>query len=424
MKIIAFVNLRKTSGLFTASIASLMALSIQPAFAIAFKFEKLVDNQTTMPGDGRSFTGFDQASISGSSVVFRGTVGRSGDPSYREGIYLLRDRALSKIVDLNTKSPSPGFSFSGFTSPILSGNVVAFLAVNPERSISLYRQVPDKPLQIVADPYTRPANNNPYFWRFGATRKSPQPAPIHMDGNVLVFEGGTYGAVNGQVRSLAYAQSGLPTISPRVSANRIVSVAGKQQIRLTVSNGITPETGLSRVIAAHGMRLPDGSHLKDFGKLRGALEPVPVISSRVILFYAQTDRESGGLYTHTDTRQGGRLEQVLTLGETLPQLGPIKQVSSLAVSGVNLGFGVRSDNVLTAIGMRVGGQRLKVVHIGDAIEGKRVVSIAPLGTQFLSGRTMVMILRFADGMQGIYRSTAIPETPEEAMEMEKGQERE
>ncbi len=431
--------------IITASIVSGFVLAISnPALAIQFRFIKLADTQTVMPGDGRPFTHFDSASISGTSVVFRGTIGQPGDPTYREGIYLLRDRRLTKIVDRNTPSPTPNFKFNTFLSPILSGNNVAFLSSSTSQSpasanlatgsftidtLALYTLFDGKPLTAIADPYTRPANNNPYFWQFGTTTRNRfTPPPIHMDGTSIVFEGG-YGYFKGNLKAVSYRGS-----SPRISVNRVVTIfpstpsdrpslpSDGGRIQLTIGRN-TPTTIIDATT-----QLPNGKYVRDVGyrlisysTVRGVptypISP-PVISANTVFFFANDTDGQGGLYTRDDRR----IREIIRQGAVIPDFGSVNQFGPLAISGINQAFSLREGAIQTAIAMRTGGQILKVAKIGDSIDGKKITRILPLGTQFLSGRTLVFIANFSDASTGIYRAEAFPETVEESIALERDRE--
>ena len=415
--------------LLSVSFLSALSLTIaNPALAIQFQFVKLVDTQTVMPSEGRPFTGFDSASISGSSVVFRGTIGQPTERRYREGIYLLRDRALSKVVDLRTRTPR--FRFAQFASPMLSGNNVAFIGINSTRSMSLYTQVEGKPLTSIVNATTAPANNNPFFWRFGTSVRSRMtPSMIHMDGPNIVFDGG-YGYFGGQVQRVTY-----DGISPRINGTRIVTfipptafngtgqpTTDRGRIQLTVGSS-APAT-----IVDNTTLLPHGKLVSDFG---GGLSsgfgsgvrrqpniPTPIVNANTVFFFANDSDGEGGLYTRRDTG----LRTIIRQGTVVPDIGPVQSFGGIGISGINQAFSIREGRTQTALVMRTGGQILKVFKLGDSIDGKQIAAFNPLGTQFLSGRSIVFIVRFTDGSSGIYRAQATPENAAEAIAMARDRE--
>jgi hypothetical protein len=423
-----------TLKLLISAITAVIPIAIvNPALAIQIRFVELVNTQTVMPDDDRPFTAFDSASISGSSVVFRGTsgqrsLGQLGQPTegtYREGIYLLRDRTLTKIIDL--KTPTPGFPFQKFASPILSGNNVAFLAISPARTMSLYTQFDRKPLTAIISPDTPSANNNPYFWKFGTTARSRfTPPPIHMDGTSIVFEGpyGPYNYRNGELR-----EGFIGGKSPRISSNRIITILpGLPSIGPSLvptesgSIQLAIDTDPATTIIDGTTRLPHGALVRDLGYLKtNRISPPsipPVISANTLFFFANDTNGQAGLYTRDDRR----IREILRQGTVIPDLGPVEQFGPIAISGINQAFAIRQNDITIAIALRTGGQILKVVKLGDPIDGKILASLQPLGTQFLSGRTLVFIARFTDGTRSIYRAEAFPENVAEAEAMARDRE--
>ena len=411
--------------LLSVSLLSAISLTIaNPALAIQFQLTKLVDTQTLMPDEGRPFTAFDSASISGSSVVFRGTIGSPTNRRYREGIYLIRDRALSKIVDLRTRTPR--FRFAQFASPMLSGNNVAFIGISATRSMALYTQFEGKPLTSIVNSTIVPANNDPFFWRFGTSgSRRLMPAPIHMDGPNIVFEGG-YGYFGGKVQRVTY-----DGISPRINGTRVVTFIppttiddnaqpsiDRGRIQLTIG-GAAPAT-----IVDNTTMLPHGKLVRDFGGGFGSgvqrlpIAPTPIVNANTVFFFANDSDGEGGLYTYRSTG----LRTIIRQGTVVPDIGPVQSFGGIGTSGINQAFSVRKGRTQTALVMRTGGQILKVFKLGDSIDGKPIATFNPLGTQFLSGRSIVFIVRFTDGSSGIYRATAIPENAAEAMAMSRDRE--
>ena len=398
---------------------SAISLAIaNPALAIRFQVTKLADTETIMPGEERPFTAFDSASISGSSVVFQGTIGKPTERRYREGIYLLRDRALSKIVDLKTRTPR--FRFAQFASPMLSGNNVAFIGIDPMRSFALYTQFEGKPLTSIVNATTPPANNNPFFWRFGASVRSRMtPAPIHMDGQNIVFEG-RYGYLGGKVQRVTY-----DGIGPRINGSRIVTFIPPRPINARGQSSIdrgriqlTIGSAAPTTIVDETTLLPHGKRVSDFGFRRQPNSSTPVINANTVLFFANDSDGEGGLYTRRDAG----LRTIIRQGTVVPDIGPVQNFGSIGISGINQAFSVREGRTQTALVMRTGGQILKVFKLGDSIDGKTIASFNPLGTQFLSGRSIVFVARFTDGSSGLYRAQAFPENAAEAVAMSRDRE--
>ena len=411
--------------LLSVSFLSAISLTIaNPALAIQFQFTKLVDTQTLMPDEGRPFTAFDSASISGSSVVFRGTIGRPISRRYREGVYLIRDRALSKIVDLRTRTPR--FRFEQFASPILSGNNVAFIGINSMRSMALYTQFEGKPLTAIVNSTTAPANNNSFFWQFGALgSRQLMPAPIHMDGPNIVFEGG-YGYFGGKVQRVTY-----DGISPRINGTRVVtfipSTAIDDREQPSIDRGriqLTIGSAAPATIVDNTTMLPHGKLVSNFGGNFGSsarrlpIAPTPIVNANTVFFFANDSEGEGGLYTQRSTG----LRTIIRQGTVVPDIGPVQSFGGIGISGINQAFSVRKGRTQTALVMRTGGQILKVFKLGDSIDGKKIATFNPLGTQFLSGRSIVFIVRFTDGSSGIYRTTATPENTAEAVAMARDRE--
>ena len=407
--------------LLSVSLLSAISLTIaNPALAIQFQFTKLVDTQTLMPDEERPFTAFDSASISGSSVVFRGTIGSPTNRRYREGIYLIRDRALSKIVDLRTRTPR--FRFAQFASPTLSGNNVAFIGLNATRSMALYTQFEGKPLTPIVNSTTVPANNNPFFWRFNASgSRLLTPAPIHMDGPNIVFEGG-YGYFGGKVQRVTY-----DGISPRINATRVVTfippTAIDDNAQPSIDRGriqLTIGSAAPVTIVDNTTMLPHGKRVRGFGSgvRRLPIAPIPIVNANTVFFFANDSDGEGGLYTYRSTG----LRTIIRQGTVVPDIGPVQSFGSIGISGINQAFSIRKGRTQTALVMRTGGQILKVFKLGDSIDGKPIATFNPLGTQFLSGRSIVFTVQFTDGSSGIYRATAIPENAAEAVAMARDRE--
>ncbi len=447
-------KLLSTSSIATLTLTGLAVASVMtPAAATQYRFTKVVDSNSNIPGTTTKFFSLGEASISGNSVAFIDGSGR--------GVYLYSNGQLRTIADKSKTAPNPKpgqDAFFNFKRPVISGQNVAFVGISwagrPEVSPAIsgvYATFNGGPLVAIAD-WNSPFTTTGYkYWNFGGY--SEEKSEIDIKGSQVILANGTEYDINPENpdylkkprKTFLYKDSQLKEIppiggsfgfAPTLDGDRILRIepfrysATNALIsggRLTLTQGNEPP----KTIVDSNTKLPDNTTIAGLG-FSWTQDPTyaffsspkfpPALSGNTV-FFAATKKPSsqGGLYTYNlQTKAIARIvEQGNQLDDRKTILGSFGDVA--VSSNSNLAFRAQAvqvgespnnssvEDTLNGIVARSNGKLSLVMRAGDRIDGKTVKRLKRLGKKFLSGNKVVFTVTFTDNSEGIYIAQPIAE---------------
>ena len=425
-----------------------------PAKATQYKFTKIIDKNSNIPGTSQKFTEFSDASISGNSIVFVGGV--------YSGIYLYNNGKLRTVADTSQFPPNAypnQDKFRQFYRPVISGQNIAFVGVSratPAQSSppvsGVYATFNGGPLVTIADWNTPFRTTTGYkYWNFG----SPGKPEISISGSQIVLANGTKYEVDPTNpdylkkprKTFLYKDSKLKEFqpiggsfgfAPVIDGDRILRIEPlryKDGNPLTIIDGgrITLTTGNEppKSILDTNTKLPGNTEIASFGFSWTENPPIsyfpspefpPALSGNTVFFSASKKPSGqGGLYTYN--LKSKAIVRIIEQGNQLDDLKTIiGSFGDVAVSGSNLAFRAQAvqagespntsntENTLNGIVTRNNGKLSLVMRAGDRIDGKVVKRLKQLGKNFLSGKKVVFTVIFTDDSEAIYLAQPIAET--------------
>ena len=305
----------------------------------------LVDTGAAIPDGVGNFTGFSPVSLDGMDVAFAGGGDNQG------GIYTVIGGVISKIVDLNTPIPDGTGTFAHLDQPTLDVGAVAFVGSGPLNQFGIYLAEGGS-LTTVADTNTLIPDGTGDFEGISSTHASLDGGQVAFAGHDTANRGGIYVSAAGTITKIA--------------------------------DGNTP--------------VPGGVGTFD------RFEP-PVIDEGVIAFKGSSASNQPGIYL----AGGGTLTEIIT------DVGPNGQLSipSVDAEKVAFEFEAHDNSAPHGIYTNLGGVVTKVIDVTDTLDGKpfnpnSTISFS-IGSDGLSGNQLAFRAVFADGSQGIFLATLVPE---------------
>lgn len=398
-------------GRAIASIAlglSVCLLVSSKAEASTFKFQKVVDTNTSIPGGTGKFTNFSPfvpPSLDRGSVAFSG----SGSNS-QSGIYGKVDNTLKVFANTSTRISNATGNFSSFGTPSLDQKDVAFLGIGANFFVQqgIYTNIGDK-LNVVADYNTAIPGGTGNFTEFNR-RGSVYVDPCLDAGNVA-FRG--YGGGSSEQAGI-YTNTGGKL---NVVANTSTSIPNGTGKFAEFSDFVIDQISVAFIATGSSFPLQEGIYTSIGGKLKMVADtntPIPGGQgnfSRFTNYFASSEQtriafDSGsvafngfgsnnqqGIYTNI----GGSLQVVADRNTFIPGgTGKFTSFSTPSLDKGNVAF-VGNGGIYTTLG----GSLKKVIAANDSLNGKIVSSVA-IGRKALSENQIAFFTQFTDGSRGIY----------------------
>jgi hypothetical protein len=268
------------------------------------------------------------------------------------------------VADENTPIPEGSENFSDFGStPSISGKNVAFFGFVRSGREGIYKEIIEKfgkrKLRVVADTDTLIPDGSGKFILFG----SPS-----ISGENVAFRG-------------------IGDESQRGIYKEIAENFGKRTLKL-VADKNTP--------------IPEGS-----GNFTLSFSGISISGKNVAFRERATPSDQAGIYKEVSTFFGTDLRVVADTTTPIPDgSGNFADFGSTSsISGKSVAFDGRNDSGQRGIYTDIGGELIKVIAIGDELDGLTVTSVASIGTNGLSGNRIVFRVEFMDESRAIYVAT-------------------
>jgi hypothetical protein len=378
-----------------------------------FSFRKVADTDTPIPGAAGNFAGgFYFPALDNGRVAFFG----AGDDL--EGFYADASGELTRVADSTTMLPGNSGELGFDLEPALDNGQIAFQAFGNVDGVYLYR---DGAISVVADDNTLVPGTSARFDSFGFLDR-----PV-MHNGLLVFLGdasepdlrsGAYSFADGTLSTIADTDTPVPgqmrnfeffEFSEPAIHDGAVAFVGNQ----FEEPGIyLAQSGSLQVVADTTTALPDdpAKSFFDFGSPYGGLD----MDHTTIAFVSD-----GGIYRFD--RQSGVIRTVADTSALVPDgegelFDGFFETVSVSEGRVAFGygdllggpFGPAPDPPFFGVYVELDDALQKVIAVDDALDGK-IVERAWMGTQGFRGDEIAVWVEFADGTEGVYVATLVPE---------------
>ncbi len=390
--------------------------------------EFVADTQTAIPGGVGTFTDFPSGpGLSGNNLAFYG-LGAGG----QQGLYLTTLGSMqtpSLIANLDTPIPGGTGSFLSFDAEagiiIVSGHTAVFAGSGSGGQHGLYGAVFAPPL--VGDPF-RIADTATAIPE-GTGNFTEFPYVPGLSGNTAVFTGkgadgqhGIYGAVFappqvGDPFRLADTATAIPEgagnfmefpSSPGISGSNAVFAGNGADGQQGIYGAVfaPPLVGDPFRIADTTTAIPEGTgNFTDFGAEAGII----IVSGNTAVFGGSGVGGQQGIYAAVlAPPQVGPPSRIADTATAIPEgTGNFTSFGEASVSETDvvfLGYGAGGQ---TGIYDLTGGQLLKVVAVGEAINGKTIIGLS-FSRGGVFGDPVAFQATFEDGSQGVYRMAMVP----------------
>ena len=323
--------------------------------------DAIATTSIAIPGGGGNFLTFAPLplGLSGGVYTFRG----KGSSPTTDGIYSNASGSLAAVVSIGMANPTGG-TFTNIAGGAVSGTTVTFIGTS----------VPNGPPTAV---YTRTGGGSilPIV-----TTSSTMPGGAGNFANFADPSGNTY--------------------TPNISGPNVVfggRNASGSSFGLFMTNGF----GVTAV-ATNATAIPNGTD--NFT----ALSPVPAISGSNVAFQAFGANGQQGVYRSV----GGVLSRVADRNTPVPGAPGTTFDSFLfmdvAISGDRVAFRGHGTGGTDGIYTDLTGTLMKVIAVGDTLDGK-TVSVMDISQFAFDGNRIAVVAGFTNGSTGVYTFTPVPE---------------
>lgn len=390
--------------------------------------EQAAGTQTAIPGGTGNFTDFPSGpGLSGNNLAFYG-LGAGG----QQGLYLTTLGSMqtpSLIANLDTPIPGGTGSFLSFGAEagiiIVSGNTAVFAGSGSGGQRGLYGAV-FAPPQVgdpfrLADTATAIPEGTGNFTEF--------PYAPGLDGSSAVFTGqgadgqqGVYGAVFapplvGPPLRIADTATAIPggsgaftdfPSSPGISGPTAVFAGNGADGQQGVYGAVfaPPEVGDPFRIADTTTAIPEGTgNFTNFGAEAGII----IVSGNTAIFGGSGVGGQQGIYSAVlAPPQVGPPSRIADTTTAIPGgAGQFTSFGEASASETDVAFLGHGAGGQTGIYDLTGGQLLKVVAVGEAINGKAIIGLS-FSRGGVFGDPVAFQATFEDGSQGVYRMAMVP----------------
>jgi hypothetical protein len=357
-------------------------------------FTKVADTDTPVPAGVNPFGSFGPPSVSGSRVAFTAV-----DSAGSAGVYTWQGGVFHVVADATTSIPGSAETFTTFGPPSIVGQRVAFVGTGALRQQGVYEANAQGTLSVVADGNTPIPGGTLNFRSFGLHPSS--------SGGQVAFVGsrgrqrGIYVETGGALDVIADTNQPVPGTTENFISFGDPSATGG---RVAFAGRGTTQQGLYIVSGSHLSVVADTSTAIPGGSGTFAFFGDPALSGGNLAVLGEDSSFTPGIY-----RTRGRfLELVADTNTLLPDGSDVfSSFDDPAFSGDVVAFHGFSGSG-EGIYIREGGVLSKVIDTNDLLDGKTPVGFA-LFRDGLSGSTLAFDVRFNDGSEGLYVTTAIPE---------------
>lgn len=383
------------------------------ARAHSWKFTRLVDSRTPIPGGTGTFTYLQAPSFDGRNVAFRGARA-VGAEAPQDGIYS-DVGGLHAVANLNAPVPGGTGTFTAFgTFPTIDrGEVVFYGCGDPNGCLATGSEgiYSDRGgLHAVADTRTPAPGGTGHFRGFGTS--SVRNGQITFVGRGPGTRSGVYTNIGG-LQVVADTQTPIPSGAGTFTSFGSSSIAADHVafdgLASGPGSGIYTDIGGLTVVADQSTPVPGGTSL--FQSMHS-----PSFDGEHVAFWGCGPRpgdlscgfpwaegiysDVGGLHVvaDTDTPVPEGSGTFSWFGGPSIDAGNVAFVGALPAGGIGLYLHTHATLTLE-----------KVLGPGDLLDGKTVVACT-LGEGGLRGPSLALIVTFSDGTHAIYRADRIDAT--------------
>ncbi|MDM9384259.1 PEP-CTERM sorting domain-containing protein [Chlorogloeopsis sp. ULAP01] len=419
--------------LLTASIVlsqSINLLSIQKVNAADFKFTKIADKNTPIPGGIGNFQSFGSPSLSGHNIAFQGYNFDNYDRIKNQGIYISTGLSggLTKIADKDTLIPGGIGNFRTFGSQSISGNNIVFEGYGYYH----YGNVDQQGIYVttpINSALTNFVDKNTLIPDFTSKKYVRNPS---ISGSNIAFtigeadetgyaeKRGIYANTgeNGALIKIAGTNTPIPDSisnfdlvdSASISGSNIAFWGGALSSDIVDHQGIYASTGENRaLIKIADTNTPIPGSVGNFTYVES-----PRISGRNIVFSGVSDADQQGIYANMG--ENGALLKIADTNTPIPDSNSnFHYFEGISISGSNIAFaGILEDNYYEAyremgVYLYADGVLSKVISSTDTlIPGKTIRNIY-MSNQGLDGESLAFLAAFNDNSIAIFRADRIYE---------------
>ena len=381
--------------------------------------ELAADGSMAIPGGTGNFTGLPLApGLSGSNLVFYGA-GASG----QEGIYSTTrglSQAPTRIADLNTAIPNGAGNFLSFGTEagiIIVGGDILFSAggAGSQQGIYLSSHATPGALVRIADTATAIPGGVGTFTGF-QNGLGFSGSGVAFAGNGSGGQQGIYGAsvaIIGPPFKVADTTTAIPSgtgnftgfpSGPALSGSEAAFIgngSGAQQGLYTVAVLAPPQVGTPLRIADTATPIPGGTGtFTSFGSDQA--HPIdPAISGDRLAFVGSGSGGQQGIYGASVAVVGPPYKVADTTTPIPGGSGNFASFGAVSVSATDLAFLGHGAGIQTGIYDMTGGQLLRVISVGETIQGKTIAGLN-FSRGGLFGDPIAFQATFSDGSQGVY----------------------
>jgi hypothetical protein len=419
--------------LFTASIVlsqSINLLSIENVDAASFKFTKIADKNTPIPGGVGSFQSFGSPSISGNNIAFQSYNFDNYGRLKHQGIYVSTglNGALTKIADKNTLIPGGIGNFRTFGSQSISGNNMAFEGYGYYH----YANVDQQGIYVttpINGALTKFVDKNTLIPDF--TNKKYVGSPSISGSNIAFTIGeadetgytekrGIYANTgeNGALIKIVGTNTPIPdSVSsfdlvglPSISDSNIAFWGGTWNSDVIDYQGIYANTGENGgLIKIADTNTPIPGSVGNFTYVES-----PRISGRNIVFSGVSNADQQGIYANMG--ENGALLNIADTNTPIPDSDSnFHYFEGISISGNNIAFaGIIEDNYYEAyreigVYLYADGVLSKVISSTDTLVPGKTIRNIYMSNQGLDGESLAFLAAFNDNSVAIFRADRISE---------------
>lgn len=382
-----------------AVLAVLFGLFGHASADVTISFTRVVDTDDSIPGTNKAFFTLAAPALDGREVAFYGSASL-GDPT---GIYLASNSAISTIVDTDTQIPGApsGVDFVGFSHPSLSDGQVAFTGATAISGYTFEGVVlhDGSSLSVIAKNGTPvPDMTGEYFIYFFT---------CSLQGDDIGFHSGTTAgwgvfSTDGGLHTVADESTLIPGTNmpfdwfypnPTFSHGSVAFSGANSSVEGVYSEALGLHT-----VADTSTSIPGGT-----GTFTSFADS-PVIRNDHVVFFAQGGSGQFGLYLGN-----GTLSLIADDSTAIPDgsgtftgFGSVYEPASLNECG-SVAFRATGDSGQIGIYTTIGGQLIKLVDIGDTLDGDSITNLE-IAREAVDGNRIAFVATFSGG-QAIYIAT-------------------
>jgi hypothetical protein len=427
-------------ALATASISTLIAGSLliaQPAQAISFSFNKIVDTNTPfpVPNDSGNFKYF------GSPTIDNGYIGIGGISSTTYpnqsaspvGLFIYKDGALTTVADtLNPQITNKGLRnwYSVYSLSLDEENSVFVSTTSGlEKNELIYKSFKGIN-EIIADSNTPIPGRSQNFNYFN---------PISLENGNIVFSGGYSAFLDGyrdynpgipEPRGIYIIKQGnliepvveigmmIPGISQKITVlsnpsfkdNVVAFNASTSNLEESAIYTYNVNDKVFKLVANGDTQVPGKEENFTFRDLtpNGFIFGEVAQSQGNVLFpsgfsLVRGIPTSSGLYLSLN----GALSLVADTDTILPKgTGKFTGFDTYSIDKNNLAFLGFDDNERLGLYAKIGDSLTKVIGVGDSLDGK-FIRLLTLNREGLDEQSLVFLVDFTDNSRAIFRADAV-----------------